>query len=54
MIYFDHAATTPVRKEALKCMLPWLSCNTGMQAHYIVLVSKPELQSIRRELMSLN
>lgn len=29
MIYFDHAATTPVRKEVLKCMLPWLSCNTG-------------------------
>lgn len=29
MIYFDHAATTPVRKEAMECMLPWLSCNTG-------------------------
>lgn len=29
MIYFDHAATTPVRKEVLECMLPWLSCNTG-------------------------
>ena len=29
MIYLDHAATTPVRKEVLECMLPWLSCNTG-------------------------
>lgn len=29
MIYFDHAATTPVRKEALECMLPWLGKNIG-------------------------
>ena len=27
--YFDHAATTPIRKEVLNEMLPYLSINYG-------------------------
>lgn len=29
MLYLDHAATTPVRREALDAMLPWLTTGFG-------------------------
>ena len=35
MIYLDHAATSPLRKEALECMRPFLESNFGNPSgHY--------------------
>ena len=35
MIYLDHAATSPLRKEALECMRPFLESNLGNPSgHY--------------------
>lgn len=47
MIYLDHAATTPLRKEALDAMMPFFTEKAQTPAHYMQRAGRPVLRLMR-------
>ncbi len=54
-IYLDHAATTPMRSEAIEAMLPWMTDNTGNPsgAHRAARAARRAVDDARDQLGSL-
>ena len=55
MIYLDHAATAPPRREVLEAMWPWLTREFGNPAshHEVGVVAKRALDEAREEVAFL-